>query len=670
MTVAADVPANALIVRGPREGMELIEALVKELDQVPAAESQIKVFTVLNGDATNMTAMLQQLFGQQVTAGRGTGGLFGAGAQPALNIALQTGGPAAGESTLVPLRFAVDARTNSIIASGSAGDLLVVETLLIRLDEGNIPSRKLLVYRLKNAFADDVANSITTLLQNQRQIIQQNLLFNQAIGPFEQLEREIIVVSEPQTNSVIVSATPKFLEDILRVIRELDYRPPMVMVQVVIAEVSLGDLSEFGVDLGLQDSLIFDRGKAALATAFPQSSPGFGFNNNGLPNVNSFDQETLAGQALSTFGVGRSNAALGYGGLVLSAANESISILIRALEDQGKAQVLSRPQVMAIHNRQARILVGEKVPRVTGSTINQQGNVQNTVEDVDVGLILNIIPQINDDGVIIMNIQAERSALGPEAEGVQIATTPEGAPIRQSRIRNTSAVTTISAKDGQTVVFAGLISREKEDLRRAVPYLSDLPVIGPVFEFTSERHARRELLIVMTPYIVKDDIDYQWINDVESERMSWCLADVVSLHGDVGLRGGTGLFCDDFVPVIYPDDDPTGSNCVIAPHGEMMGREFVVPGSQREIVPAPGGEPPPQGAYQGGVPRDGGTSLQPIPDPHAGRIRRPQDRPGQGNPSPIQPAGGFAPASNPYPSVPAPAAQPSGAGTAIYPWRP
>lgn len=83
---------------------------------------------------------------------------------------------------------------------------------------------------------------------------------------------------------------------------------------------------------------------------------------------------------------------------------------------------------MAIHNRQASVLVGQKVPRITGSTINQQGNVQNNVTDTNVGLILNIIPQINKDGIVILNVQAERSNLGPESQGVQIATTPQGVP--------------------------------------------------------------------------------------------------------------------------------------------------------------------------------------------------------------------------------------------------
>jgi hypothetical protein len=357
-------------------------------------------------------------------------------------------------------------------------------------------------------------------------------------------------------------------------IEQLDFRPSMVMVQVLIAEVQLSDVYEFGVEMGLQDSLIFDRGKAALASSLPPGTPGFNFNNVGLTNQNARLQETLAGQGISGFGLGRSNAQLGYGGMVLSAANESINLLVRALQDNQRLQVLSRPQVMAIHNRPAQILVGQKVPRISNSTINNLGNTQNTVQDVDVGLILNIIPQINDDGIVTLYLEAQKSAVGPEEQGIVITTGANGVPVRSPRIDTTSAFTTISARDGQTVVFAGLITSSKNAVVRRVPYLSDIPLLGRLFRFDNETQRRTELLIVMTPKIVKYDPDYDWINATESERMNWCLSDVVAVHGDVGLRGGSDLFCKDTLPICYPDIDPTGSQYYSEP-GPMGGAEDV-----------------------------------------------------------------------------------------------
>jgi type II secretion system protein D len=591
--VTSDPSINALLVRAPSKSMELIAALIEQLDKLPEAEAQIKVFEIVNGDATNLTIMLQQLFGQTVTAGQGSAqlqfGNFG------LQQQLGTGG---GETSLVPLRFAVDVRTNGIIASGSEDDLSVVEVLLLRLDEGDIETRRLSVVRLKNAPALDVSNAITSFLTSQRTLIQQQLLFNQAISPFEQIEREVIVVPEVVTNSLIVSATPRYFDEIMQVIQDLDFRPPMVMVQVVIAEVTLSDDFEYGVEFGLQDDLLFDRGIAVgdLGTPNASATPGFNFNSLGqaLPNANSIGREILASQALTNFGLGRTR-----GGLVLSAANESINILIRALEDSGQLQVLSRPQIMTLNNQTAFVQVGQDVSRITGTTITQ-GIVQNNIEDVQTGLILRIQPLINDDGIVVMNIDAERSSLGSEADGTVVAIDNNGNAIRSAPINRQTAQTTVSAKTGQTVVFAGLISTTKLATQRRVPYLADVPVLGRLFEFETSNDRRSELMIIMTPYIVESDEDYELIKAMESERMSWCLADVVDMHGEVGLRGNSDLFCCDEVPTIYPHLAPFGEEFVPAPSEPGL----AVPGFDDSV----GGESARRG--DGGTIQLAGQSLQ------------------------------------------------------------
>ncbi|MGN6545982.1 MAG: secretin N-terminal domain-containing protein, partial [Aureliella sp.] len=178
--ITADPSQNALVVRAPSKSMELINQLITELDQLPSAEAQIKVFEVKNGDATALAVTLQQLFGLPVTAGQNpTGGVLGLGNQLQL-AGLTTGG----EGALVQLRVTVDTRTNSIIVSGSPSDLQVIEVLLLRLDEEGVETRKTEVFWLRNANAADVANALTQFLNTQRQVIQQQLLLNQAISIF------------------------------------------------------------------------------------------------------------------------------------------------------------------------------------------------------------------------------------------------------------------------------------------------------------------------------------------------------------------------------------------------------------------------------------------------------------------------------------------------------
>jgi len=238
VTIAADVRANSLLVTAPTESMELIETLIKQLDALPTSEAEIKVFTIVNGDATILTQMLQQLFGQSQQQGQQANqGPFGQG-----------GGIGAGDSTLIPLRFSTDPRTNSIIATGSGADLNVVEAILLRLDEEDSSLRKNRVYRLLNAPAQEVATAINEFLTTQRQL--QLQIAPDAVSQYEQIEREVVVVPELVSNSLIISATPRYFNDIAKIVEELDERPPMVLIQVLIAEVSIDNLAELGVEAG------------------------------------------------------------------------------------------------------------------------------------------------------------------------------------------------------------------------------------------------------------------------------------------------------------------------------------------------------------------------------------------------------------------------------------
>ncbi|MBN8628366.1 MAG: hypothetical protein J0M17_23040, partial [Planctomycetes bacterium] len=367
--ITADARANSLVVSAPAEAMELIAALVRQLDATPAARSQIKVFTIVNGDASALVEMLNALFGRTTTAG--AGGFGGGGNQNQQQA----------QNLLVPLRFSVDQRTNSIIASGSTEDLTVVEAILLRLDDSDVRQRQSVVYRLKNAPATDVAQAINEFLRSEREVqqVQPGLL-----SPFEQIEREVVVVPEPVSNSLIVSSTPRYFEEIAKLVEDIDKRPPMVMIQVLIAEVALNNTDEFGVELGLQDSILFDRSllgdlvTITQTTQTPQGNtvvtttnqnvvaatnqPGYAFNN--APLGNSGATSSLAnsgrvgGQGLTNFAVGRTNADLGFGGLVLSASSESVSVLIRALQESRRLDVLSRPQVMTLDNQAAFVQVG------------------------------------------------------------------------------------------------------------------------------------------------------------------------------------------------------------------------------------------------------------------------------------------------------------------------
>ena len=386
--VTADRNSNSLVVAAPAESMALVEALIEQLDRVADAETQIKVFQILNGDAETLLTMLETLFqAGQNQQGQQGGQQGGNVSQLPLQSASSTD-----SSTLINLRFSTDLRTNTIIASGPAGDLQVVEDLLNRLDERDLNERQVVVHRLSNAPVLDVADAINTWLEDRAAINDED---PRAVGGLNQTNREVIVVPEVVSNSLIIQARSEYLAEINEIITALDRRPPMVKVKILIAEVDLDRIEEFGVQVGVQDSLLFDRGTSVT----PQPNGMIGADDGQwdfhLTPPTEFsrttmrpDRGTLAGQALSNLGLGAvsGNTELGYGGLVLSAANESISILIRALQDKQCLRILNRPHIMTMENLQGRVIVGASVPRIAGTTTNGL-NVLQDIEFVDVGVI-------------------------------------------------------------------------------------------------------------------------------------------------------------------------------------------------------------------------------------------------------------------------------------------
>jgi general secretion pathway protein D len=563
--ITPNVRNNTLIVSSPRENFDLIEELIRQLD-TPASKSQLKIFKIYNSDASNMVQTLRSLIPGSMAASS--------------NLKLPT---APDEISLTPLRFSVDVRSNSILATGSEGDLRIAEALIVKLDESTSSQRTTEVYQLKNSPAVDVANAINQFLQSSRQID------NAAPGaqnPFQELEREVIVVPEPIANKLLVSATSRYFDEIKNLIEKLDEQPPQVMIQVVIAEVILNDTDEFGIEVGLQDSVLFDRSllgellttsnSTATSTAAgivtttneiiraASNIPGFNFNSP-QPLGNSGSNQALSGagsvggQGVSNFAIGRSNDQLGFGGLVLSASSQNVSVLLRALQESRRVDILSRPQVRTLDNQPAFIQVGQRVPRIVGSTTNQNGQ-SNSVTLENIGLILAVTPRISPDGTVVMEIDAEKSNLGTEQDGIPVAVSTDGTIIRSPRIDTTTAQATVSAADGETIVLGGLITKNTQTAHRSVPYLNRIPLLKNLFRYDGLQTRRTELMIILTPRIIRNAEDNARIRQVETARMNWCAADVFDLHGEIGAVESISTDQLDAAEpqVIYPVDNPRG----------------------------------------------------------------------------------------------------------------
>ena len=513
--VSADVYHNQLIVNAPADCMEFMEKLIELLDVAPK-KAEIRFFQVRHGDASAIMTTLQSLLATSDD-----------------NLATPTLPQAEGEETFVPVRFAIDTRTNVIIAAAAPRELAIVDALIVALDVQDATERVEEVVQLRNIRADVVASAIDDYLAQKQQLE----TLSEVLTTYQLYESQIIVIPESISNSIIVSASPEHIEKILEMIKTFDADPPQVVIQVLIAEVTLTDQEEFGIEAGLQDASSFDRSLITNAgTGGATGSPGFDIVGSGGPgtNMNSGVPATnIAGQVLNNFGMGASSSALGYGGFVLSASSRSVDVTLRALREKNRLQILSRPQITAMDNQQAFILVGQRVPRIDGTTTTNYGVQMNTT-DTPVGLILLVTPRVTKDGRVVMEIGAEKSSLGNDADAVPIFS-QDGEVIKSQSIDTIQAMTAISARDGETVMLGGLLTSTKEKISRGVPYLSDVPGLGWLFRYDQEREQRKELLIVMTPRILRTAEDFEEIVRVEMGKTNVNLSEAMEINGDMGL---------------------------------------------------------------------------------------------------------------------------------------
>ncbi len=545
--ITPDPQQNTLIVNAPEYALPLIGKLIEMLDS-PVANAQIRMIPLTNADSDSVMLILNNLIPSQIL-GRQQIGPQMPGAKAAKDF--------------VPLRFANDKRSNTLIVVGAEEDLDAVEAIVLRLDEDDTEKRTRQIYTLKNAQAEDVAKAVALWIQQKRDIIRQT---PGGVSPFLQIEEAFVVVAEKETNSLLIEATPKYIDEILKIIEDFDRQPDQVVIQVLIAEVNCSNTDEFGAEFGIQDSILFNRSSfdassnstRTIQRTRPDGSsvtvtepvyvpagngiPGFNFGDpktqlgNNLNELSYPTTGTVAPQLLSNFNMGRVGTESGFGGMVFSASSDSVSILIRALEETKRLEVLSRPQIMAMDNQMAFILIGERVPFVSGGTTTASGVFQSNVVMEEVGLMLMVTPRISPDGKVMMDIGAEKSSVGSLADGIPI---PDGSggSVNSPKISAITAKTNVCASNNETVIIGGLLTKETQSINRRVPFLSDIPVIGRLFQYKYDNVQKKELLIIMRPRVVKHrkgevySEDAERIKREEAAKIHWCLNDVLKMHG-------------------------------------------------------------------------------------------------------------------------------------------
>jgi len=266
-------------------------------------------------------------------------------------------------------------------------------------------------------------------------------------------------------NTIIIYATPKDYELISKTITKIDIVPRQVMIEALVAEVSLGDKLKFGIEWFLKS--------------------GFDFKGAPLSGMTSFGSEQLSFDPAAPLALtGFSFAAIDSAGLIRG--------LLQTLASESKVKVLASPHIMASDNREAKIQVGKQVPVQTSTSVTAGGETVYSIQYRDTGVVLKVKPHINEGGLVSLEISQEVSSVDPES-GVG------SNPI----ISNRTAETNVVIQNGQTIVIGGLIQENKGTSREGIPILKDIPLLGYLFGYTNHSTDRTELVVMITPRVVR-----------------------------------------------------------------------------------------------------------------------------------------------------------------------
>ncbi|MBK5002064.1 type II secretion system secretin GspD [Pseudomonas sp. S31] len=426
-------------------------------------------------------------------------------------------GPDSGMPLADMVRFMPNDRTNSIVAISAQPEYLQEVGDWIRtIDEGGGNQPQLYVYDVRNMKAADLARylrqiygsgkvaddtpakvapglkttSLTSLNGTGSQSLATSGIQEQHSEAFDEpseqdseepaqettgetesasgtsLEATVRITAQKGSNQLLVRARPAQWKEIESAVKRLDTPPLQVQIETRILEVQLtGDL-----DLGVQWYL----GRLAGNST----------------------SDTVANERGSQGALGAGGVALGSSSLFYSFVSDNLQVALRALETRGLTQVLSAPSLVVLNNQQAQIQVGDNVP-INQTTVNTSTSdtTLSSVEYVQTGVILDVVPRINPGGLVYMDIQQQVS----DADDSAVTDTQPN-----PRISSRAVSTQVAVQSGQTVLLGGLIKQDNSSSETRVPWLSSIPGLGWLFGSNAKGRDRTELIVLITPKVVNN----------------------------------------------------------------------------------------------------------------------------------------------------------------------
>ncbi|NOJ95526.1 type II secretion system secretin GspD [Corallococcus coralloides] len=514
-------PPDTIIVNDVGSNIHRLERLIKQLDSRSSSD-EMRIIQVQYATAQDVASTIQKLFEAKAGAGGRTGqrpGNFTQGqpGQPppgAEGVAGTESGGAVTLSQIIP-----DERTNKLIVVASPAAFGRIEDLVREIDIPSGSGNKINVYPLENANSEELASTLQSLAQGTANRPQRGPIPAQPQGlprapaqAAELFSGEVKISADKGTNSLVIVASQGDYKNIVQIIQQLDQPRRQVFVEAVIMEVNLDRNSEFGINFHQGFSLKTDDG----------AIPGIlGTNYSGGSIPPSFSLANLASMGGFLAGI--------QGPVLPELKNLGIDIpafgvVLNAMQQSSDVNVLSTPHLLTSDNEEAEITVGQNVPFQSGFTpsalgaslggagagaggvnpsllgsLGGLGSLYAPITRQNVELKLTVKPQINESDYIRLVITEQTEEIA--------STDPVLGPTTSKR----SAKTTVIAKDMETVVIGGIMQDRTLESVSKVPVLGDIPLLGHLFRDTTRRKTKTNLLLFLTPYIIRGQEDFRRI---------------------------------------------------------------------------------------------------------------------------------------------------------------
>jgi general secretion pathway protein D len=512
-----------------------IQRLIKVIEKVDVSgtSNHIHIVDIAYADVTEVQQKLNEIFDAK------SGGTSTAPAKSRTTAKTKAAGkkidelagtpPVGEEDGFEPVaiqKIVADERTNKLIIIASNKSFERIKEMIDLLDvpASDISSQsKAHVYYLNNADAQKVASTLSSLAQGSSATSRTSSKKKGGKAAQKQaqaaqlFEGEVKVTADESTNSLVIVSSARDYVAMTKLIEQLDRRRPQVFVEAVIMEVSMTE----GIDYNLKAFGGYTADVPGL------DGPGFGIvaNEGGKELVggaaSSLATTAATGGITSATNLGAAAGLANFLGFLAFRGPEvpgseealgfpvpSFGAVLDWVQTNGSVNVLSTPHLLTVDNEKAEISVGQRVPVLRGATSIGGANTGfgiplQQVAYEDVKLKFAITPHVNEDDEVRLELEQEVSDLGEQQQ--------VGPGLTQPTILNRTAKTTIVSKDQQTLVIGGLITDRHGDSERKIPILGDIPIIGWLFKSWSGDKEKRNLLIVLTPYIVRTDDDFEKI---------------------------------------------------------------------------------------------------------------------------------------------------------------